>query len=72
MMSAANHPPTCHVCHGSGWQQGPPIEQTDPDGAVLRIYATVEPCAHHWTGDNPNPEPLISRAEWLARHHDRA
>ena len=46
--AAANHPPTCRACHGTGW--------------------TMQPCTHHWTDDDPDPEPLISLDEYLARH----
>jgi len=70
MTQPAQHPPTCQVCHGSGWQIGPDTEVRSLHGEVLRIYRTVTPCTHHWTDDDPTPDDVISLDEYLARHHD--
>ena len=68
MTSAANHPRHCRVCHGSGWQRGTDVPVEDVHGRPLRSYPTYDPCAHHWTDDDPHPENLISLAEYLERH----
>jgi hypothetical protein len=50
----ADHPPSCRVCKGSGWQDGPPIHSLANGDQVT--YTTVEPCRHHWTNDDASKE----------------
>ena len=50
-MTPANHPPSCPVCHGDGWQPGPPIHSHAGGDPVT--YTTVEPCTHIWWDDEP-------------------
>ena len=50
-MKPSDHPPTCAVCHGDGWQPGPPIHSQANGQPVT--YTTVEPCTHLWSDDDP-------------------
>ena len=69
MSTAANHPPSCQVCRGSGWQRGADVDVHALDGRYLRTYTTAEPCTHHWPSDE-YPEELTSLDEYRQRHHD--
>ena len=60
----ANHPASCQVCAGTGWQEGPPILGQNHGRPFL--YTTVTPCTHHWSNDDPQPT-LLSQDEYLER-----
>jgi hypothetical protein len=64
MSTPANHPPSCSVCHGTGWQPGPDIE-TVANGDVVH-YSSVEPCTHHWSNDAPSRARAMTLAEYRA------
>jgi hypothetical protein len=55
--TASSHPHHCRTCTGTGWMPGPPRPSGNP---------TYTPCTHHWTDDDPTPDPLI---DW---HNPRA
>lgn len=50
-MKKADHPPTCRVCEGTGFEPGPPIVSI-VNGESYE-YTTVQPCTHHWANDEP-------------------
>jgi len=64
MSRPANHPPSCSVCHGTGWQPGPDIT-TVANGQTVR-YSTVESCTNHWSNDAPNRARLMTYREYRA------
>lgn len=61
MRNAAQHPPSCRTCRGTGWQDGEPIWETVM-GQPHR-YDTLEPCRAHWTEHPPDPY-YDDVAEW--------
>jgi hypothetical protein len=65
MSRPSDHPPTCQVCRGTGWEPGPDIDEHANGRAIA--YETVQPCAHHWRDDEPHRAELISRREYLDR-----
>jgi hypothetical protein len=49
-MKPSNHPTSCPVCHGDGWQPGPPI--IDTVNGEPHTWTTVAPCTHIWWDDD--------------------
>lgn len=45
----ADHPPSCQVCDGTGWQPGQPVVETV--NGKPHEYPTLEPCQHRWSND---------------------
>jgi hypothetical protein len=66
----AEHPNVCRVCHGTGWQPGPPIP-VQLDGRRFE-HETVRPCEHPWWWDDPSPDQPISFGEYRQRLNRRA
>ncbi len=48
----AAHPRQCLVCHGTGWQPGPPIGSQHHGKSF--DYETLQPCGHVWWDDDPD------------------
>jgi hypothetical protein len=72
MSRPANHPPSCTVCRGTGWQPGPDIESV-ANGQIVH-YSSVEPCTNHWSNDAPTRTRLLHYREYLdalAARNDR-
>ena len=67
-MGGGNHPPSCRICHGTGWHRGPDVPVHAINGQPIRNYSTVQPCTHHWIDDEHHHDPLISLDEYLHRH----
>ena len=76
-MTPANHPRSCRVCAGSGWQPG--LDLVLVANGQRTTYSSVEPCLNHWVDDNPFTDihgldrvEVISFSEYrrrlLARH----
>lgn len=70
MSTPADHPHSCSVCQGTGWQSAPDIQGTAYGQPVT--YSTVEPCTHHWANDEHHRPELITRLQYLARLTERA
>lgn len=69
-MIPSEHPSTCRVCHGDGWQHGPDNVVTNDAGQILRVSTTVVPCMHHWANDPPEPDEVVALDAYLARYPD--
>jgi hypothetical protein len=50
----ATHPRTCTACHGSGWQDAPPVIEIV--NGEPHPYTTLAPCTHIWWDDEPDLE----------------
>jgi len=60
------------VCHGSGWQPGPPIPGHHHGKSF--DYHTVQPCTHDWRDDDPDrDEYALDRTQPItfAEHYAR-
>ena len=51
IIQKASHPKSCRICHGSGWQPGPPIAGHHHGKSF--DYPTLQPCTHEWRDDDP-------------------
>jgi hypothetical protein len=69
-MTPADHPPTCRICHGTGYQPGPDNIHRDDNGHIIRTSTTVTACTHHWTEDDPTPDEAIDLDTYLTRYPD--
>jgi hypothetical protein len=66
-MRSSDHPRSCRVCRGTGWQPGEPRFEI-VDGRRVR-YDTCAPCQHHWANDETTrqePAPHPSRGSGIA------